>query len=183
MRPIFFTADHHFGHKNIIEYCDRPFKSVEEMNFQMVNKWNKTVPKDARVYYLGDFGWGDKGRIETLLDRLNFRQLIWVKGNHDRSVSWCDSIDDLRVFAFKGPLTVQHEGMTLILTHEPIMGPAGSVNLHGHVHNSYFTEIEGRGYPEGPFRQRIRFNVGVDCNNFRPWRLSEVKAEIRKARA
>ena len=182
MRPIYFTSDHHLGHANIIDYCCRPFKTVAEMNFQMWNKWNKTVPEDARVYYLGDFGWGDKEKISLLLNMLNFEQLIWIPGNHDRSVSWCDSIDDPRVIAMKGPLTVQHEGMAWLLTHEPIMGPAGSVNLHGHVHNHFLHEIDGRGYPEGPFKQRMRFNVGVDCNNFRPWRLSEIRAEIRKAR-
>jgi len=50
---IFITADHHFHHKNIIEYCKRPFKTVEEMDNVMTEKWNRKVGKDddAKVVY------------------------------------------------------------------------------------------------------------------------------------
>ena len=181
MRPIFATSDYHFNHKKIIEYCDRPFRSVEEMNDLMIRRWNKVVPDEARVYYLGDFGWGNKEMILTLMCELNFDQLIWIPGNHDRSVTWCDDIEP-EVFCMKGPIELPLNGVRYILSHEPVMGWAGSVNLHGHVHNDHFIEIDGYGYPDGPFKQRMRFNVGVDCNRFRPWRLSEIEAEIRKAR-
>ena len=29
---IFFTADTHFGHNNVIRFCDRPFSSAAEMD-------------------------------------------------------------------------------------------------------------------------------------------------------
>jgi len=181
MRPIFFTSDHHFWHPNIIKYCDRPFASLAGMHATLIAKWNAVVPPHARVYYLGDFGFGGRDDLRTMLARLNFTQMIFVKGNHDRSITWIDGIDP-RVFSFKGPLTVNHNGQTYILTHEPYLGPAGSINLHGHIHNDYMTEVDGPGYPNGIWKERLRFNVGVDCHGFRPWRLSEIEAEIRKAR-
>ena len=40
---IWFTSDHHFGHENIIKYCDRPFNSVGHMNAAMIEAWNGAV--------------------------------------------------------------------------------------------------------------------------------------------
>jgi calcineurin-like phosphoesterase family protein len=51
---IWFTADHHFGHANILRYCKRPFADVEEMNAALVENWNRVVTKGDTVYHLGD---------------------------------------------------------------------------------------------------------------------------------
>ena len=57
---IYFSSDHHFGHKNIIGYCNRGFSSIEEMNESLIDSWNKVVDKYDTVYYLGDFCFGDE---------------------------------------------------------------------------------------------------------------------------
>ncbi|WP_258934193.1 hypothetical protein [Nesterenkonia pannonica] len=49
----FFTSDHHFGHANIIRYCDRPFADVAEMDEAMIDRWNETVSPDDEVWVLG----------------------------------------------------------------------------------------------------------------------------------
>jgi calcineurin-like phosphoesterase family protein len=75
---IFFVSDTHFGHNNIIQYCKRPFETVEGMNECMVQMWNETVkPKDT-VYHLGDVAFGDY----HLIPRLNGKIKL-VPGNHD----------------------------------------------------------------------------------------------------
>ena len=53
---VFIIADAHLFHKNIINYCGRPFENVEEMNNTIIKNWNRVVGKHDIVYVLGDFG-------------------------------------------------------------------------------------------------------------------------------
>jgi len=52
---FFFTADEHYGHTNIIRYCDRPFGSVEEMDTEIIERHNKFVGSQDVVIHAGDF--------------------------------------------------------------------------------------------------------------------------------
>lgn len=67
---IWFTSDLHFGHKNIIRFCDRPWNSVEEMDEALINNWNSVVGDDDIVFDLGDFAFASNGRWKELLQRL-----------------------------------------------------------------------------------------------------------------
>ena len=62
---IFFTADTHWGHRNIIRYCQRPFADVDEMNEALITNWNSTVGKDDIVFHLGDFAMGGSAEWST----------------------------------------------------------------------------------------------------------------------
>ena len=73
---IYFIADTHFNHKNILEYCNRPFADVEEMNKILVNNWNDTVKHDDIVYMLGDFCMGNKHEIKKFTEKLNGRKYL-----------------------------------------------------------------------------------------------------------
>lgn len=68
---IFFSSDLHFGHKNIIKYCTRPFESVEEMNKKLIENWNSVVTNDDTVFFLGDAGFGSVTKICECVKRLN----------------------------------------------------------------------------------------------------------------
>jgi len=78
---IFFVSDTHFGHSNIIQFCDRPFASVEEMDYNLIKNWNEKVPLDGLVFHLGDFGWGGYQEYKKIRDQLNGK-IILIKGNH-----------------------------------------------------------------------------------------------------
>ena len=64
---IFFTADTHFFHRNIIKYCNRPFHSVGEMNETMIANWNAVVKPRSIIYHLGDFGLGTEEEMAEII--------------------------------------------------------------------------------------------------------------------
>ena len=81
---VMFTADQHFGHENIIRFCDRPFKDVDHMNEVMVERWNAVVDEDQTVFHLGDFSYrGKNDTVPKYLERLNGK-IILIRGNHDK---------------------------------------------------------------------------------------------------
>lgn len=80
---MYFTSDNHFGHANVIGYCDRPFGDVAEMTEAMVSLWNDTVNASDEVMVLGDFAMGKIAETLPILERLNGRKEL-VVGNHDR---------------------------------------------------------------------------------------------------
>jgi calcineurin-like phosphoesterase family protein len=82
MNNLFFTSDHHFGHNNIIKYCNRPFENVDEMNAALIKRWNEKIPPDGDVYHLGDFALCHPEKLEEILDQLNGR-IHLIIGNHD----------------------------------------------------------------------------------------------------
>lgn len=79
---LFFSSDHHFGHANIIRYCERPFDSAEAMDKELIERWNAVVSRDDTVFYLGDFTFSGLSRLPSLTRALNGRKLI-IPGNHD----------------------------------------------------------------------------------------------------
>lgn len=84
-RNIFFASDQHFDHLNIIKFCDRPFKNVDEMNKKLIENWNKQVRERDHVYILGDFVWNttSKKDYRELIKELN-GNIHLVIGNHDQ---------------------------------------------------------------------------------------------------
>jgi calcineurin-like phosphoesterase family protein len=60
---IFFTSDTHFWHKNVIAYCSRPYQSLEEMNQDLITRWNARVKPEDTVYHLGDVCFGPKEKL------------------------------------------------------------------------------------------------------------------------
>ena len=79
-----FTADTHFGHQRIIELCNRPFESVDDMNAALIENINATVPKEDRLVILGDICMGKLEDSLPLLAQIHAAELVLVPGNHDR---------------------------------------------------------------------------------------------------
>src|SRR5579863_2896472 len=79
-----FTSDTHFGHTNIIRYCNRPFKDAGEMDRAMVENWNALVKPEDTIYHLGDVSFSSPDRTKHILSNMNGHKIL-ILGNHDRS--------------------------------------------------------------------------------------------------
>jgi len=133
---IFITSDHHFYHKNIIEYEKRPFNTVDEMNKAMIEKWNSVVKVNDEVYHLGDFALqSNTEEMRKLIKNLN-GIIHLILGNHD----WTKPFRYIR-----SGIESVHTSLYLdefFLIHDPhnqkqIFYPLkqGKHILHGHMHS------------------------------------------------
>lgn len=129
----FVIADTHFGHSNIIKYCNRPFVTVEEMDRQIVEKWNSVVEKDDIVYHLGDFALGNVSKVSEYRKQLKGK-IFLIQGNHDgyNIKRYYEAGFDK---VYDKPIIYQD---FFIMSHQPLFITSSMpyVNIHGHVHNN-----------------------------------------------
>jgi calcineurin-like phosphoesterase family protein len=158
---IYFTADLHFHHKNILTYCNRPFKNAEEMDETLITNWNSRIKAEDLVYFLGDVGFGD---ISNILRRLN-GHIVLISGSHDKSAWQCkDRFDKILPI-----LEIKIENQPIVLCHYSMR--SWSKSFHGSWH--LFGHSHGRLEPYGK-----SFDVGVDGHSFFPWSWEEVKKKM-----
>lgn len=134
---IYYIADWHYNHANIIHFDNRPFKTCEEMNKELVRRWNERVKTDDAVYVVGDMFWCKASDAVPILKQLNGQKFL-IKGNHDR----CHDSAFKRYFnAIDDTMEIDDGGRKVVLSHYPI--PCfknhfyGWYHLYGHVHTSF----------------------------------------------
>lgn len=158
---IWFTADHHFCHKNIIKYCNRPFANVREMDETMIRKWDTLVQREDTVYHLGDFAFASKAVIAALLQSLNGRKIL-LKGNHDGS--WARQANVGWHHVSKA-ISTKIGDIWIDMAHSP---------LHFEDANEFGYVLCGHAHEKWKMKGRI-LNVGVDQWDFYPVHLQQVK--------
>lgn len=154
MTEYYATSDLHFNHAKIIEFCERPFATVKEMNEAMIEAWNAHVTPKDETFILGDFSYKAKTEEHTdpqaILNALNGKKHL-VIGNHDleygmdRLDGW-ESVQHYREFKM--------HGKRYVMSHYPMETWRNAQHrwlmLHGHTHGSLKRIIPHR------------FDVGVD---------------------
>lgn len=163
IKMIYFTSDLHFGHKNIINYCNRPFSSVEEMNEKLIENWNSVVKPNDIVYNLGDFSFHSDPRQFT--ERLNGEHHL-ILGNHDR----IGQLNRCNFASIKHYNEIKIDGIKIVLFHYPMISWNGSFHgswqLYGHCHGTNKIILDNS------------MDVGVDCNNYLPISFDEIKEKF-----
>lgn len=152
MTKIWVGADTHFDHKAIMTYCNRPFKTVTQMNHLLVMLWNESVNPNDYVIFLGDLALS--GMARQWFDSLNGIKVM-IKGNHDR-------------FGIES-MIVNADGLRLLMIHNPYNVKQGDCwVIHGHNHNGPVID-----------RDNKRVNVCLDNTGYKPVELSKVVSCIK----
>ena len=150
---IWFTSDEHYDHSNIIKYCNRPFKTAEEMNEHLILMHNLAVKPGDLTIHLGDFTFHSNKDLvhKKFISRLN-GSYIFIRGNHDY---WLKSQSAPYMYLKALPLSTGKKQM-VHASHYPMRAWFhGAWNLHGHTHNT----LEPL-----PFQ----LDVGVDAQGYGP---------------
>ncbi len=163
MSRIFFTSDLHFFHTNVIQFCNRPFGSVEHMNEMLIKNWNLVVKDEDHVYVLGDVSFGRVPETEQVLRQLKGIKHL-ITGNHDR-IGRCEKLKwDNHFVEQHDYLRLKTPYGKLVLCHFPFRSwERGYINLHGHLHTLPH-EYQGKW---------MQYDVGVDNNNYAPILLQD----------
>lgn len=160
MPKVFMISDHHFGHKNIIDFESRPFADVDEMTGVMIDRWNSVVGKEDKVFHLGDFSFLNREKTREIASQLNGSKFL-ILGNHDRGRTrkWWMDVGFEEVSEY--PIVY---GGFYFLSHEPMYmnKTMPYVNIHGHIHGQKY---EGAQY----------FNVSVEHWDYTPIDFEEIQ--------
>jgi len=135
---IWITTDTHFGHENIISFCNRP-KNYEQL---ILKRMKSNISKNDVLIHLGDIAWTKEKSWNEMLTAIDAKRKWLVRGNHDkRSITWYLS----RGWDFVGDqITLDIYGKKIVFSHIPVADNGYDLNIHGHFHNisSHFHEPE-----------------------------------------
>lgn len=161
----YVISDHHFGHTNIIEYCDRPFTSVGQMNTELLDRHYETVESDDMLIHVGDIAMDMQNGDETIeyFERLGGD--ILLQGNHDVGLNPADA-----PFPVLDSCVLQHGEYRFFCTHRPEDVPEhwDEWVIHGHHHNNDPEEFPFLAYDDR------RINVSSELLDYRPVALESL---------
>ena len=156
----FFTADEHYGHSNIIKYCNRPFEDVQDMNEELIKRHNAIVKEHDQVIHVGDFALLPTNGAAYIISQLHGDH-VFLQGSHDK---WAHNLGFLWEHKFE-------EELYIVACHYPMLSwprsHHGSFLLHGHTHGRL------KAYPG-------ILDVGVDCWDYAPVPLEEIRRNLWK---
>lgn len=139
---VYYISDTHFGHKGVINFDQRPFSNIEEMEAILIANWNNKVTNQDIVYILGDFCFEKESEWLRLLNQLKGKKVL-IKGNHDlknMSSSLKNKFQDIKDYKEIDD-RLDNENVKVILSHYPIpfykKDYSNKVyHLYGHLHNT-----------------------------------------------
>ena len=183
MGKILFTGDLHFGHENVLAFDNRPFATVDEMDAELIRRWNNKVGKGDLVYVLGDLIWKSRNNDAPALIKSLNGLIILIKGNHDRflhnskaksALAGIKDYDDICVTLEDGTqrrVILSHYFIPMYIGHR-----YNAIHLHAHSHFSDEADFEidfAEQLNQMGCKNEI-YNVGCMYWNYEPVTLDEI---------
>ena len=178
MPAVFLTSDTHFGHAGVCKFLRddgvtklRPWDNPEDMDEEMVKRWNEAVRPIDKVYHLGDVVINRKAL--SIMHRLNGDKVL-IRGNHDifKDDEYRQHFRELRAYHVMNGMILSH-----IPIHSESLGRFG-VNIHGHLHSN---RVQIRGFNGKPMGIDNRYHcVCVEQTDFRPILFEDVIKRIEE---
>ena len=160
-KQYWFTADEHYHHANIIKYAKRPFDNVDEMNHEIIKRFNSVVSDNDITIHAGDFALAKPKMVNDIIKQLNGNH-IFLMGSHDR---WLKGRNVNQIWEKR------FDGQLIVVCHYCLRTWAASHYnswmLYGHSHGTL--EPIGKSW-----------DIGVDNNNFYPLSLDNIKEIMDK---
>ena len=191
MSTVWFTADPHFGHANIVKYCQRPFlneaerqksaedprgnwkvsrESIDRHDETLLQNINSRVQPNDQLWILGDFCLGKFDEAKRFVDRIACKNLKFIWGNHDHP-----SIEPL-FQRTEHQAMIKIQGQNIFLNHYPMRTWDkrfhGSWSLYGHVHDR-LTKIDQQE------SSLLTKDVGVDACDYYPISFDQLQTYMR----
>lgn len=178
MGKIWLVSDLHLGHNRQFVWGPRGFKSVEEMNEAIVERWNEKVAMDDDVYALGDLMLGDNEVGINYLQKLNGKIHV-VLGNHDTPTRQAVYLEMPNIVEVEWAIMLPYKKYHFFLTHFPCMTgnldddkplKARIINLCGHIHTkNKFVDIG----------KSLIYHCEVDAHNCYPVNIDDIIFDLQ----
>ena len=185
-QKIFFTSDPHYGHRNILNFCKRPFTNTKEMEKALIENWNSVVGDNDIAFILGDVMWFEgRNECRKILEQLKGKVIHIIPGNHDNKETFeylsdrfiiHDSIVTLWVKTFNGT-------NEMFLCHTPQATwphwEKTAAHFFGHIHSGPRSEcavdIPGK---DLQLKEGRCYDVGCDNNEYTPIEVRDIYKKL-----
>ena len=185
-RKLFFTSDLHFGHNNVIKFCNRPYTDTKEMEKALIDNWNSVVSNEDYAFMLGDVFWFNHSKeTKRIFSKLNGKKIYVLQGNHDDFSSYLSKYQDERIEILDcDEVTLYVKGLQkkeYYLSHCPLMTwphrEKNVPNFFGHIHSGPNSENDvDNNLPLWP----LQYDVGVDNNNYTPIEVRDIIQKLTR---
>lgn len=173
---IYYISDTHLGDLRVFNKCSRPFAGLDELESEIIRRWNKKVNSDDVVYVLGDIAEDNYTKAINIYKELNGIKHLII-GNHDLKMQ--KEIEESCVFeTVEFMKLIDDNGRKVCLCHYPLMDwmefSRGGYHVYGHIHNKTSKNDPAYTQIKEYYKDKLAFNAGVDVTNFEPVTLDEM---------